>query len=90
LGKASGTNSTLQRLGAVFGVAVATAVFTANGRLGTAVTFTDGFRPALGVAAGLSLLGVLTALALRGRTTGEQAASGQTTARIPDLAATTG
>jgi EmrB/QacA subfamily drug resistance transporter len=89
LGKASGTNSTLQRLGAVFGVAVATAVFTANGRLGTAVTFTDGFRPALGVAAGLSLLGVLTALALRGRTTGEQAASGQTTARIPDLAAAT-
>lgn len=67
LGKASGTNSTLQRLGAVFGVAIATAVFTAADGTGTAATFTNGFRPALAVAAGLSLLGVLTALALRGR-----------------------
>jgi MFS family permease len=90
LGKASGAISTLQRLGAVFGVAVVTAVFTANGRIGSAVTFTDGFRPALAVAAGLSLLGVLTALALRGRTTSDEVALGQTTTRIPDLAATTG
>jgi MFS family permease len=70
LGKASGTNSTLQRLGGVFGVAVATTVFTASGRtpdLGTAAEFTAGFRPALAVAASLSLLGTLTALALRAR-----------------------
>jgi EmrB/QacA subfamily drug resistance transporter len=67
LGKASGANSTLQRLGGVFGVAVATTVFTAGGRLGTAAQFTAGFRPALAVAAGLSLLGMLTALALRRR-----------------------
>jgi EmrB/QacA subfamily drug resistance transporter len=67
LGKASGANSTLQRLGAVFGVAAATTVFAASGRLGTAAEFTAGLRPALAVAAGLSLLGALTALVLRRR-----------------------
>ena len=35
LGKASGINSTLQRFGSAFGVAIATAVFTANGRIAT-------------------------------------------------------
>jgi EmrB/QacA subfamily drug resistance transporter len=85
LGKAAGTNSTLQRLGAVFGVAVVTAVFTATGGLGTAAAFTAGLRPALLVAAGLSLLGALTALALRRRTAlGTAVASA--TARNPDLA----
>jgi hypothetical protein len=65
LGQASRANSTLQCLGGVFGVALATTVFTASGRLGTAATFTAGFRPALAIAAGLSLLGALTALTLR-------------------------
>jgi EmrB/QacA subfamily drug resistance transporter len=65
MGKASGTNSTLQRLGAVFCVAIATTVFTAAG--GTATTFAAGFRPALEIVAAMSLLGVGTASALRGR-----------------------
>jgi hypothetical protein len=52
IGKASGTNSTLQRFGGVFGVALAPAVFVANGHLGTAASFDAGFRPALAVAAG--------------------------------------
>jgi EmrB/QacA subfamily drug resistance transporter len=69
LGKASGTTSMLQRLGGVFGVALSTAVFTTSDRIHTTAGFTSGFRPALIVAAGLSLLGTLTALALRGRTT---------------------
>lgn len=64
LGKASGTNSTLQRLGGVLGVAVVTAVVTAHGRFGGAVGVADGFRHALLVAAALSLLGAVTALAL--------------------------
>ena len=64
IGKASGVNSTLQRLGAAFAVAIAAAVFTANGHLGTAASFTDGFRPALGVVAGLSMLGAVSALAV--------------------------
>jgi EmrB/QacA subfamily drug resistance transporter len=67
MGKASGANSTFQRFGSVFGVAVATAVFAANGHLGTAASFTAGFRPALAVLASLSLLGVLPALAVRAR-----------------------
>jgi EmrB/QacA subfamily drug resistance transporter len=67
IGKASGTNSTMQRFGSVFGIAVASAVFTATGGLGSAAGVTDGFRPALAVAAGLSLLGALTALGIGGR-----------------------
>jgi EmrB/QacA subfamily drug resistance transporter len=62
MGKAAGANSTLQRFGGAFGIAVATAVFAANGHLGTAASFTAGFRPALVVAAGFSLLGAITAL----------------------------
>jgi len=65
LGKASGVNSTLQRFGGAFGVATVTAVFAANGRLGTAAGFTAGFRPALAVAAGLAAVGAVTALAVR-------------------------
>jgi EmrB/QacA subfamily drug resistance transporter len=65
MGKASGANSTFQRFGSVFGIAIATAVFTANGHLGTASSFTHGFRPALALAASLSIAGALTALAVR-------------------------
>lgn len=67
MGKASGVNSTLQRLGAAFAVAIAAAVFTANGHIGTPVSFTEGYRPALGVVAGLSVLGALSALAVTTR-----------------------
>jgi len=67
MGKASGTSSTMQRFGGVFGVAIATAVFSANGHLGNPASFDAGFRPALAVAAGLSLAGVVTALLVRGR-----------------------
>lgn len=63
LGKASGANSTLQRFGGVFGIAVATAIFAANGHLGTPATFAAGFRPALAAAAGFSVLGAITAFA---------------------------
>jgi hypothetical protein len=67
MGKASGANSTLQRFGSAFGIALASAVFAANGHLGTAASFTAGFRPALAVAAGLSVLGALSALAVGSR-----------------------
>jgi EmrB/QacA subfamily drug resistance transporter len=69
IGKASGANTTLQRFGGVFGVAISTAVFTANGRLGLPVAFQAGFRPALIVAAGLSLAGAGTALLVSRRRT---------------------
>ena len=67
LGTASGVNSTLQRFGGVFGVAVASAVFTASGHIGSAASFTAGFRPALGTAAGISLLGAVAAGAIARR-----------------------
>ena len=62
MGKASGANSTMQRFGGVFGVAIVTAVFAANGHLGSPASFAAGFQPALGVAAALSMLGATSAL----------------------------
>ena len=64
VGKASGMNSTMQRFGAAFAIAIASAVFAANGQLSSAAAFTAGFRPALTVVAALSLLGALAALAI--------------------------
>jgi EmrB/QacA subfamily drug resistance transporter len=64
MGRASAVNNTLQRFGTAFGVAVATAVFTANGSLAGAVSFTDGLRPALVAVAFLSVLGAVSALAV--------------------------
>jgi EmrB/QacA subfamily drug resistance transporter len=65
LGKAAGTINTLQQFGAVFGVAIATAVFNAHGNLAGPAGVAGGFKPALGVAAGLSLLGAIVAIGIR-------------------------
>ena len=67
MGKASGIAAMMQRFGAVFAVAIATSVFGAFGGLGSAAELTSGLRPGLAVAAGLSLLGALTALAITAR-----------------------
>ncbi|HET9720722.1 MAG TPA: MFS transporter [Solirubrobacteraceae bacterium] len=67
VGKASGTSSTMQRFGGAFGVAISTAVFSASGQLGSAAGFDAGFRPALAVAAGISLVGAVAALFIAGR-----------------------
>lgn len=67
IGKASGVQNTLTRFGSVFAVAIATAVLTSNGHLGSPIGFTDGFRPALAVMACLSALGGIAALAVGGR-----------------------
>jgi len=65
LGKAAGVMNTMQQFGAVFGIAVATTVFNAHGSLASAAAVTSGYRPALAVAAGLSVLGAAAALGLR-------------------------
>jgi EmrB/QacA subfamily drug resistance transporter len=65
LGKASGISNTLQRFGPVFGVAIVTVVFDANGSLTSHAAITHGFRPALVVAAGFSVIGAITALGVR-------------------------
>jgi EmrB/QacA subfamily drug resistance transporter len=65
LGKAAGTLNTMQQFGAVFGVAVVTAVFNAHGSLVTSAAVTSGYRAALAVSAGASVLGALAALGIR-------------------------
>jgi EmrB/QacA subfamily drug resistance transporter len=64
IGRASGVNNTLQRFGGAFGVAIVTAVFTAYGHLGSPASVVSGYRPALAVSAGLSLLGAVAATAV--------------------------
>jgi EmrB/QacA subfamily drug resistance transporter len=64
LGKASGINYMMQRFGAVFAIATVSAVFAADGHLGTPASVTDGFKPALAVCAGFALLAALSAVAI--------------------------
>jgi EmrB/QacA subfamily drug resistance transporter len=64
IGKAAGANSMMRELGGVFGIAVTVAVFGGAGGYASASQFVDGFGPAIGVAAGLSLLGAIVGLAL--------------------------
>jgi EmrB/QacA subfamily drug resistance transporter len=67
IGKAAGANSMLRELGGVFGIAVLVAVFAATGSYASPDTFSDGFAPAIGVAAVLSLLGAVAGLGVPGR-----------------------
>jgi len=68
VGKASGINYMAQRFGAVFSIAIGSAVFSAYGHLGTPATITAGFRPALWAAAALALLAAGGAAAITSRT----------------------
>jgi EmrB/QacA subfamily drug resistance transporter len=74
VGKAAGANGLLRELGGVFGIAVAVAVFAAEGGYASAEAFSDGFAAAIGVAAALSLIGAVAGLALPGRRTRDAAA----------------
>ena len=67
IGKAAGTNSTMRELGGVFGIALSVAVFAGAGSYASAEAFSDGFVPAMGVSAVLSLLGALAGAALPAR-----------------------
>jgi EmrB/QacA subfamily drug resistance transporter len=69
IGKAAGVNSMMRELGGVFGIAVAVAVFAAAGSYASPQAFVDGFTPAILLAAGLSLAGLVAALGLPGRRT---------------------
>ncbi|HWF52713.1 MAG TPA: DHA2 family efflux MFS transporter permease subunit [Solirubrobacteraceae bacterium] len=83
IGKAAGTFSTMRQLGGSLGLAVAVAVFTGAGSYTSPEAFSNGFGPAIGVSAALSLCGALTGLALRARTRGSASA-------VPSLQATGG
>jgi MFS family permease len=67
VGKASGVNSTMQRFGSAFAVAIGAAVFASYGHIGTPATFVSGFQPALLVVASLSMIGAITALGVGSR-----------------------
>jgi EmrB/QacA subfamily drug resistance transporter len=81
MGKASGVNFMAQRLGAVFAIAVGTAVFSAYGHLGTPVSVTDGFRPALAVCVIFAMLATFTAAAIH--SPGREAAAELEPAELP-------
>jgi hypothetical protein len=67
IGKASGTYGTTRQLGGAFGVAILGVVFAATGGYASAQTFSDGFVPALGVAAILALAASAAGIAIPGR-----------------------
>lgn len=64
IGKATGINYMAQRFGNVFAIAIATSVFTSYGGFDSAKAVTEGFEPALWVAASFAFLAVLVALAM--------------------------
>ena len=64
IGKASGAFNMMRQLGGVFGIATLVAVFTGAGSYGSVHLFSDGFTAALGVSAGLSLLGAAASIGL--------------------------
>jgi EmrB/QacA subfamily drug resistance transporter len=64
IGKASGTFNMLRQLGGVFGIAICAAVFAAHGGYTSAAAFTSGFGPAMGVCAGLALVGATAGLVI--------------------------
>jgi EmrB/QacA subfamily drug resistance transporter len=67
MGKASGINYMAQRFGAVFAIAIGSAVFSANGHLGSPASVTAGFRPALWASVAFAVLAALTAFWIRPR-----------------------
>lgn len=81
IGKASGAFNMLRQLGTTFGVAIAAAVFAGTGSFHSAQTFSNGFAPAIGVCAVLSLIGAIAALVLPGR---REKALSHTQAKTPE------
>jgi EmrB/QacA subfamily drug resistance transporter len=67
IGKASGIFNMARFLGGMFGIAAMVAVFSARGGVGSAMSFSAGFAPAMMVGATLSLLGAFAGLALPAR-----------------------
>jgi MFS family permease len=67
MGKASGVNYMAQRFGAVFSIAIASAVFAAHGHLGSPASVTAGFRPALWACVLFAVLAALTSIAITAR-----------------------
>lgn len=67
LGKASAINFMAQRFGAVFAIAIASAIFSTYGHLGTPETVTSGFQPALWACAAFAALAAVSAVGISSR-----------------------
>jgi EmrB/QacA subfamily drug resistance transporter len=67
IGKASGAFNTLRQLGGTFGIAAVAAVFAAAGSYASPQAFSDGFVPAVGIAAALSIVAAVAGLWTPGR-----------------------
>jgi EmrB/QacA subfamily drug resistance transporter len=67
MGKASGVFNMGRFLGGMFGIAALVAVFSGNGSVDSAATFSAGFAAAMAVASALSLLGAVAGLWLPAR-----------------------
>ena len=68
MGKASGISYMSQRFGAVFAIAIASAVFSAHGNLSSPAAVTEGFRPALWSCVIFAALAAMTSVAVSART----------------------
>ncbi|THA72891.1 DHA2 family efflux MFS transporter permease subunit [Streptomyces sp. A0958] len=66
-GIASGANNALREVGGALGVAVLATVFSSQGGIDTARSFTDGTVPAVWIGAGVVALAALVALMIPGR-----------------------
>jgi MFS family permease len=82
MGKASGINYMMQRLGAVFAIAIGTAAFAAHGHLGTPASLTNGVKPALSACTVFAALATLTAVGVTARKKAE-APEPQTVQSLP-------
>ncbi len=89
IGKASGMAMTMQRFGAVFATATATAIFSGSGGLGSPAAVVAGLKPALAACAGISLLGALVSLGIASRSPAAAALTMQPSGRVPSEAART-
>jgi EmrB/QacA subfamily drug resistance transporter len=67
VGVASGVFNTLRQLSGAFGIAVLAAVFAGSGSYASPKSFSDGFVPAIAVAAAISFAGAVVGLASPGR-----------------------
>ena len=80
MGKASGISYMSQRFGAVFAIAIASAVFSAHGNLTNPAAVTAGFRPGLWSCVIFAALAAVASVAISTR-----AAHGSTAANAPDV-----
>jgi MFS family permease len=67
IGTASGVYNAMRQLGGTFGIAIVSAVFTANGSFASPAAVGHGFHAALLAAAALAVVGSLTGVWLRSR-----------------------